>query len=62
DGGRDRWERLMVAQDTGTAIVGAGRIDLFIGSGAAAGAVAGRQRHHGRLFVLLPRGEAPARS
>ncbi|MBV9591323.1 MAG: murein transglycosylase A, partial [Hyphomicrobiales bacterium] len=49
DGGRDRWERLMVAQDTGTAIVGAGRIDLFIGSGAAAGAVAGRQRHHGRL-------------
>ena len=61
-GGRDRWQRLMIAQDTGTAIVGTGRIDIFVGSGAGAGSLAGRQRHHGRLFVLLPRGEAPVRS
>lgn len=62
DGGWGRWQRLMIAQDTGTAIVGVGRIDLYVGSGAEAGTLAGRQRHHGRLFVLAPRGEAPARS
>ncbi|MBW0006048.1 MAG: MltA domain-containing protein [Hyphomicrobiales bacterium] len=56
-----RWQRLMIAQDTGTAIVGRGRIDLFVGAGPEAGQLAGRQRHHGRLFVLSPRGEAPPR-
>ena len=57
-----RSQSLMIAQDTGTAIVGPGRIDLFVGTGAEAGTLAGRQRHHGRLFVLSPRGEAPPRS
>jgi membrane-bound lytic murein transglycosylase A len=61
-GGWGRWQRLMIAQDTGAAIVGAGRVDLFVGSGAAAGTLAGRQRHHGRLFVLLPRGAGAPRS
>jgi membrane-bound lytic murein transglycosylase A len=56
DGGFGRWRRLLIAQDTGSAIVGPGRVDLFFGSGAAAGTLAGRQRHHGRLFVLEPRG------
>ena len=51
----DRWQRLMIAQDTGSAIVGQARVDIFFGSGAEAGRLAGRQRHHGRLFVLLPR-------
>lgn len=49
--------RLVVAQDTGSAIRGAGRGDLFIGSGAAAGLVAGRLRHPMQLAVLVPRGE-----
>jgi membrane-bound lytic murein transglycosylase A len=49
-----RWQRLVIGQDTGAAIVGPGRVDVFFGSGAAAGALAGRQRHHGRAFVLLP--------
>jgi membrane-bound lytic murein transglycosylase A len=56
-GGPGRWRRLMVAQDTGAAIVGPGRVDIYVGSGAEAGSLAGRQRHHGRLFVLLPRGD-----
>ena len=58
DGGFGRWQRLMIAQDTGSAIVGPGRVDLFYGSGPAAGMLAGRQRHRGRLFVLAPRGAA----
>jgi len=53
-GGWGRWRRLMLAQDTGAAMLGAGRADLFFGSGVEAGSLAGRQRHHGRLFVLLP--------
>ena len=50
----------MVAQDTGSAIVGPARGDLFIGSGAAAGAFAGRVRHAAALFALLPMRSAGA--
>ncbi|MDK3071789.1 murein transglycosylase A [Sedimentitalea sp. JM2-8] len=46
--------RLMVAQDTGSAIKGAQRADIFFGTGAAAGQSAGRLRYPGRLVVLLP--------
>lgn len=46
--------RLMVAQDTGTAIKGAQRADIFYGSGAAAGEAAGRVKDSGRMIVLLP--------
>ncbi|MEZ4484746.1 MAG: 3D domain-containing protein [Syntrophotaleaceae bacterium] len=47
-------QRLMVAQDTGGAIKGgAGR--LFWGLGNEAGAMAGRMKQEGRLWVLLPR-------
>ncbi len=49
------FNRLVVGQDTGTAIVGAARADLFFGDGARAGHVAGSVRHHGRMFVLLPK-------
>jgi membrane-bound lytic murein transglycosylase A len=56
--GSARWRRLMIAQDTGAAIVGQARVDIFFGSGAVAGTLAGRQRHHGRLFVFLPRARA----
>lgn len=45
---------LMVAQDTGSAIKGAQRADIFIGSGVAAGRVAGKLRDSGRMVVLLP--------
>ncbi|CAN5258465.1 murein transglycosylase A [soil metagenome] len=47
--------RLMMAQDTGSAIRGAVRADVYWGSGAAAGEIAGRMKQRGELFVLLPR-------
>lgn len=46
--------RLMLAQDTGSAIVGASRGDIFTGSGEAAGKLAGSVRHAADFFVLLP--------
>jgi membrane-bound lytic murein transglycosylase A len=46
---------LMVAQDTGGAIKGANRIDLFRGSGDKARAEAGAQAAKARILVLLPR-------
>lgn len=46
---------LMIAQDVGSAIKGAGRIDLFIGSGAAAGEIAGRIRAPIEVSQLTPR-------
>lgn len=50
---------LMVAQDTGGAIRGPVRADLFWGLGPEAGALAGRMRQEGSLWVLLPPGLAP---
>ncbi len=49
------YERLMVAQDTGGAIRGGPRADIFFGRGARAEQLAGTQRSRGRLFVLMPR-------
>ncbi len=46
--------RLMVAQDTGSAIKGAQRADIFLGTGDEAGRAAGRLRDPGRMVVLLP--------
>ncbi|MCQ0091467.1 murein transglycosylase A [Roseovarius sp. M141] len=46
--------RLMVAQDTGSAIKGAQRADLFMGTGDAAGRAAGTLRDEGRMLVLMP--------
>lgn len=59
-GGRDPIRRLMVAQDTGSAIRGAQRADVFYGTGDAAGGAAGRIRDPGRMVVLLPIEEALA--
>ena len=50
-------ERLMAAQDTGGAIRGAVRADFYWGSGSEAGALAGRMRQRGRMWILWPRGE-----
>lgn len=52
------FSRLMIAQDTGSAIVGPARADLFFGSGDEAGARAGDIRHAGDFIVLLPRAGA----
>jgi membrane-bound lytic murein transglycosylase A len=51
-------ERLVMAQDTGGAIRGALRADFFWGTGPEAGALAGRMRQPGRMWLLWPRGEA----
>jgi len=47
--------RLVVAQDTGGAIRGPLRADLFCGHGEDAAAVAGRLKHEARMWILLPR-------
>lgn len=52
--------RLMIAQDTGSAILGTARADLFFGAGARAGTLAGRVRHDADFTVLLPREDAAA--
>lgn len=54
DGDRP-WRRLMVAQDTGGAIRGVVRGDVFFGAGPRAEYRAGHMKHPGRLFLLLPR-------
>jgi membrane-bound lytic murein transglycosylase A len=52
--GKNPLRRLMIAQDTGSAIKGAQRADIFYGTGDEAGREAGRIRDPGRLVVLLP--------
>lgn len=49
------FRRLMIAQDTGSAITGAARGDLFTGSGDAAGEIAGVIRNAADFYALLPR-------
>lgn len=55
--GKGGFNRLMVAQDVGSAIKGPERGDIYFGSGARAGKLAGVTSHPGNFFVLLP---APA--
>lgn len=50
-----RLRRLMVAQDTGGAIRGPVRGDVFWGYGAQAERIAGGMKHPGRYFLLLPK-------
>jgi peptidoglycan lytic transglycosylase A len=50
--------RLLVAQDTGGAIRGPVRGDVFFGFGAAAESEAGKMRATGTYYLLLPRGVA----
>ncbi|RAI44062.1 murein transglycosylase A [Rhodoplanes roseus] len=51
----DAFRRTMIAQDTGSAIVGPARADLYFGAGDEAGRVAGRIRQAGRFVMLVPR-------
>jgi membrane-bound lytic murein transglycosylase A len=54
-------QRLVMAQDTGSAIRGPIRGDYFWGFGDQAGVQAGRMRQSGRMWVLLPLGVSPER-
>ena len=47
--------RLMLALDTGTAIVGPARGDIFTGSGDAAGELAGAVRNAADFYILIPK-------
>ncbi len=44
----------MVADDTGSAIKGPARGDIFVGSGQTAGAIAGEIRHKADFTILVP--------
>lgn len=52
--GKKPLRRLMIAQDTGSAIKGAQRADIFFGTGDRAGRAAGKLRDPGRMIVLMP--------
>lgn len=52
------YERLMIAQDTGSAIKGGVRGDVFWGAGQAAAFAAGQMKEPGVYYVLLPRSAA----
>ncbi|MGZ5827403.1 MAG: murein transglycosylase A [Xanthobacteraceae bacterium] len=49
-----KFRRTMIAQDTGSAIVGPARADIYYGAGPDAGRIAGRFRNQGRFALLLP--------
>jgi membrane-bound lytic murein transglycosylase A len=51
------FRRLMIAQDTGSAIIGPARGDLFFGSGDHAGYLAGRVQHRAHMVVMVPRAD-----
>jgi membrane-bound lytic murein transglycosylase A len=53
------FHRLMIAQDTGSAIVGPARADLYFGAGHEAGRVSGRLRHNMHFVMLVPKSLDP---
>jgi membrane-bound lytic murein transglycosylase A len=57
DGGK-AFARLMLALDTGTAIVGPARGDIFTGSGFEAGELAGTVRNDADFYILIPKAAA----
>lgn len=61
NGALEPFRRLMIAQDTGSAIVGPARADIFFGAGAEAGSIAGRIQNPARFVMLLPRSLDPTR-
>jgi peptidoglycan lytic transglycosylase A len=54
------FRRLMIAQDTGSAITGPARADLYFGAGAEAGRVSGRLRNNMRFVIFVPKSLDPA--
>jgi membrane-bound lytic murein transglycosylase A len=53
------FRRLMVAQDTGSAITGPARADIYFGAGADAGRVSGRLKNSVRFVILVPKSLDP---
>jgi membrane-bound lytic murein transglycosylase A len=51
-----RFRHLAIAQDTGTAIIGPARADIFFGSGEDIGLIAGRIKQPGKFVMLVPNG------
>lgn len=49
-----KFRRLMIAQDTGGAIIGPARADIYLGAGDEAARAAGRFKHFGRFVMLVP--------
>jgi membrane-bound lytic murein transglycosylase A len=54
-----KFRRLMIGQDTGSAIIGAARADIYFGAGAEAGSIGGRIKQPGRFVMLVPRALDP---
>ena len=54
------FHRLMIAQDTGSAIIGPARADLYFGAGQDAGRVSGRLRHAMHFVMLVPKSLDPS--
>jgi membrane-bound lytic murein transglycosylase A len=54
-----KFHRLMFAQDTGSAIVGPARADIYFGAGDEAARIAGRIKNPGQFVMLLPRALDP---
>lgn len=55
------FRRLMVAQDTGGAIIGPARADIYLGAGDEAARAAGRFKQFGRFVMLVPNELEPER-
>jgi membrane-bound lytic murein transglycosylase A len=54
-----KFRRLMIAQDTGGAITGPARADIYFGAGKAQEIIAGRLRHPARFVMLIPKALDP---
>jgi|TARA_B110000444_G_C18850518_1_gene605212 membrane-bound lytic murein transglycosylase A len=53
----EKFQRLMIAQDTGSAIKGFIRGDIFFGSGYDAGQIAGKMKEKGNIIIFLLKDE-----
>jgi peptidoglycan lytic transglycosylase A len=56
---QDPFQHLMVAQDTGSAIRGSARADIYFGHGKDAPHIAGRIKQFGKFVMLVPRTDLP---
>ena len=57
-----KFRRLMIAQDTGGAIVGPARADIYYGAGEQAGLISGRFKQPGQFVMLFPKSVDPFRA
>lgn len=55
DAPEDSFQRLMVAQDTGSAIRGPARADIYFGHGEGIPSIAGRIKQFGKFVMLVPK-------